>query len=96
MTKAASEGELAGLHVLVAQVLKERIANPELCTAADINAAIKFLKDNTITCSVDKDNHLGELEEQLAETKALSTGVGASDADLQAALDAIPFMGAPN
>lgn len=96
MSKAAGEGELASLHVLVAQVLKERLGKAELCSAADINAAIKFLKDNSITCSVEKENHLGELKDQLEETRQLSQGVGASDSDLQAALDAIPFMGAPN
>jgi hypothetical protein len=96
MSKAASEALLAALHIQVAEVLKSRLGNAELCTAADVNAAIKFLKDNNITCAPDKNNHLGELEEELQAAKDRGDELGANDADLQAALDAIPFMGAPN
>ena len=96
MSKAANEATLGALHVLVAEVLKKRLGDAELCTAADVNAAIKFLKDNNITCAPDADNHLGELEDALKDAKSRGEQVGATDADLQAALDSIPYMGAPN
>jgi hypothetical protein len=89
----ASENELGALHAQVATALKERIANPELCTAADLNAAIKFLKDNNVTMAPDKDNHLGELEKGLANAAANNAVTPASDADLAAALAAVEHMG---
>ena len=90
---AASEGELSSLHVLVAQVLKTRIGDAELCTAADINAAIKFLKDNNITATAEANEHLKELQDKLTD-KATEP---ADDAELQAALDNIVnFPGALN
>lgn len=89
----ASEKELGALHAQVATALKERIANAELCTAADLNAAIKFLKDNNITMAPDKDNHLGELEKELADAAANNAVTPASDADLAAALAAVEHMG---
>ena len=51
MTKdgRALEGELGSLHGIVAKALKDRILSGEASTA-DINAAIKFLKDNGIDC----------------------------------------------
>lgn len=92
----ASENELGALHALVAKVLKDRLGNDELCTAADVNAAIKFLKDNNVTMAPDKDNHLGELEGQLAEAAANNAVTPASDADLAAALAAVEHMGSPH
>lgn len=85
MTAPASEGALGELHVIVAQVLKERLKDSDLCTAADVNAAIKFLKDNNIQATREANKALGELEEQLHQ---VSTPV-ADDAELQAALDNI-------
>lgn len=85
MTKPASEGALGGLHELVATVLKDRIGNTELCTAADINAAIKFLKDNNITATREASRALGELEDTLNEASVPP----ADDAELQAALNNI-------
>lgn len=73
---SASEGELGGLHQVVAEVLKSRISNDDLCTAADLNAAIKFLKDNNITATREANKALGELEDELAKV---------SDADISAA-----------
>lgn len=63
---SATETQLGELHILVAQTMMARIANPELCTPADLSAAIRFLKDNAISCVVDKDNHMGALAEELA------------------------------
>lgn len=81
---AATEDTLGGLHLLVAQVLKERLGDSELCTAADINAAIKFLKDNNITAAPEANKHLEELNEQLGKAGSIDP---ADDAELQAALD---------
>lgn len=89
---AASEGALGSLHILVAQVLKERLGNAELCTAADVNAAIKFLKDNNITCAPDPDNHVGELQQELDKQAASNKTDPVDDADLRAALDAAGHM----
>ena len=44
----ASEGELGGLHGIVARYLAEKIASGE-ATASDVSNAIKLLKDNNIT-----------------------------------------------
>ncbi|ASZ72043.1 terminase small subunit [Xanthomonas phage NED111] len=85
MSNPASEGALGALHELVATVLKERLANGELCTAADINAAIKFLKDNNITATREANKALGELEDELGKHSLPQ----ADDTELQAALDNI-------
>ena len=63
---SATETQLGELHILVAQTMMARIANPELCTPADLSAAIRFLKDNAISCVVDKDNHMGQLALELS------------------------------
>lgn len=83
---AASEGVLGDLHVLVAQVLKERLGNAELCTAVDVNAAIKFLKDNNITATAEANEHLKELQQQLEGDSGIDK---ADDEELQRALDNI-------
>lgn len=85
MSNPASEGALGALHELVATVLKERLANGEMCTAADINAAIKFLKDNNITATREANKALGELEDELGKHSLPQ----ADDTELQAALDNI-------
>ena len=85
MTNPASEGALGELHVIVATVLKDRLRNDELCTAADINAAIKFLKDNNITATREANKALGELEDELGKHSLPQ----ADDTELQAALDNI-------
>lgn len=45
----ASEAEMGELHGLVARHLVEKLKSGDM-TAADLNAAIKFLKDNGIDC----------------------------------------------
>ncbi|WAX24165.1 terminase small subunit [Xanthomonas phage P4] len=85
MSNPASEGALGALHELVARALMERIQNGELCTAADINAAIKFLKDNNITATREANKALGELEDELGKHSPPQ----ADDIELQAALDNI-------
>lgn len=96
---SASENELGALHAIVAQTLKERIANAELCSAADVNAAITFLKNNNITCRLDKENPLGELAAELKAQSQAAKVAPKDDVDLQAALDQVGHyenMGALN
>ncbi len=79
---SASEDALGGLHVLVAQVLAAKLGTDD-CTAADINAAIKFLKDNNITATREANTHLQELENELGKQ-----GIApADDEELQRALE---------
>lgn len=46
----ASESALAKLHGVVAKLLTSRLQSGD-ASSADINAAIKFLKDNGIDCA---------------------------------------------
>lgn len=81
----ASENELGSLHGFVAAALSERIKDKELCTAADINAAIKFLKDNNITATPEANAHLDDLKETLDKQ-----GIApADDHELERALENI-------
>lgn len=89
---SATENELGTLHVLVAKVLKDRIGDKEVCTAADVNAAIKFLKDNNITCAPGADKHTDELKEELEKQAAANKTAPVDDTDLRAALDAIGHL----
>lgn len=85
MSNPASEGALGALHELVATVLKDRLGNAELCTAADVNAAIKFLKDNNITATREANKALGELQDELTKVSAEDISA-AEQAELDAAL----------
>ncbi len=60
----ATEKALGELHAVVAHTLMDRIKSGE-ATAADINAAIKFLKDNGITCAVDDSADLAVLAKEV-------------------------------
>jgi hypothetical protein len=63
-------------------------------SAAEIQAATKFLKDNNITCAPSKDNALGELEELMKAKREKRT---ASRLDLADAAEQTSFMqGLPN
>lgn len=93
MSNPASEGALGALHELVATVLKERLGNAELVSAADINAAIKFLKDNNITATREANKALGELEEELGRVSSADISA-AEQAELDAALaNVVSFPG---
>lgn len=65
MAKGTTE-QLGDLHGVIARELIRRIEANE-ASAADIGAAIKFLKDNEITADVNTNNHLKGLQEQLVE-----------------------------
>lgn len=93
MSNPATEGALGALHELVATVLKERLGNAELVSAADINAAIKFLKDNNITATREANRALGELEDELGRVSAEDISA-AEQAELDAALaNVVSFPG---
>jgi len=65
----ASEAALSTLHGVVAAELTRRIVQSE-ATAADIGAAIKFLKDNSITASIEDNAALSELKQKLDQRLA--------------------------
>lgn len=82
---AANEGVLGELHELIARNLAARIESGE-ATASDLAVAVKFLKDNNITCIPAGDNALGELEEKLKTRKSKRTAL--TQADVDAAMQA--------
>jgi transcriptional regulator with PAS, ATPase and Fis domain len=74
----STEQELSELHGAVAKVLRRQIeeeitvtdeeGNTQLLNTASpatLGVAIKFLKDNNITASIEDDENLGELDELL-------------------------------
>jgi len=65
----ATEAALAALHGAVANELTRRIKDNE-ATAADLGAAIKFLKDNHITASIEDNQALSDLKQKLGERLA--------------------------
>jgi len=65
----ATEAALSALHGVVAAELTRRIVESE-ATAADIGAAIKFLKDNSITASIEDNAALSELKQKLDQRLA--------------------------
>lgn len=77
---AANEDVLGVLHELTAKALMDKLKGIPIldedgqptgevlpCSAADIQAAAKFLKDNSITCAPSDDNHVGDLKKRLEE-----------------------------
>jgi len=95
----ATEAALSRLHGVVAEELTRRIQESE-ATAADLGAAIKFLKDNHITASIEDNQALSDLKqklnERLAKRPALtlvphpSTSQPSSD-DVEDVLDSIAY-----
>jgi len=69
----ATEAALSTLHGVVAAELTRRILESE-ATAADIGAAIKFLKDNHITASIEDNQGLSDLKRKLDEKIAKRNG----------------------
>ena len=65
-TKRATEDLLGSLHDAVAQDLLMRVQSGE-ATPAELQAAIKFLKDNGIEALVSGDNNLGKLMNALPD-----------------------------
>ena len=65
---AANEQTLGSLHTAIAQRLTSEINKEEL-DPRFLQAGIKFLSDNKITCVIHKSNALGELERSLNRRK---------------------------
>lgn len=68
MSKATVD-RLSDLHGAVADELKRRIVEDE-ATSADLSAAIKFLKDNNITASVEDNSQMQDLKAALEKRAA--------------------------
>ena len=64
MPPRASEDTLGELHELIARGLIEKLKSGE-ATSADYNAAIKFLKDNDISCIGSQNDGIQELVDSL-------------------------------
>ncbi len=80
---AATDKVLGDLHNAVARALIRAIegytdkeGNPVYPTAAEMGAAITFLKNNNITCVATDDNALGELQRKLQEKQHGRTNPG--------------------
>ena len=84
MKKAASSKELGGLHDAIATVLAAQISETQkeldadgnttdvefhTATPALLTVAIKFLKDNDITCTVEDSKGLSEMQDELAKRR---------------------------
>ena len=72
--QSATMGELQALHKMVAKSLKNRIEqdiDDNIPTdAATLGAAIKFLKDNSVTADPANSDDLNELRDKLKEQAA--------------------------
>jgi hypothetical protein len=62
---AASDKDLGELHGLVARSLKARLESGEF-TAAELGAAISFLKNNSVTADATNNAELRNLSDQLS------------------------------
>ena len=78
----ASESALAELHGVVAKLLTSRLQSGDASTA-DINAAIKFLKDNGIDCAGSSDLR-GRLERRGEPPQLTPTSTPYFEPDLRA------------
>jgi hypothetical protein len=67
VSKTASAEALGELHALVAQTFASLVADPDLCNAAILGAATKFLKDNSITAVVEDNTALSEMQKKIQE-----------------------------
>lgn len=70
MSKTASTESLAELHALVAETFKTLVQDADLCNAAILGAATKFLKDNNITAVVEDNTALSEMQKKIQEMQA--------------------------
>lgn len=73
---AASEELLGRLHDAVAADLLQRVQSGG-ATPAELNAAIKFLKDNGIEALATEDSTLGKLVDEMPKFEVLSGGLHA-------------------
>ena len=69
MTKATEES-LSTLHRKVAQVLTDNLEWEEGPRTSVLSIAVKFLKDNEITCSIKDNQDMNALSDALKEKRA--------------------------
>ena len=69
MTKA-TEDDLSKLHRKVAQVLTDNLESEEGPRTSVLSIAVKFLKDNEITCSIKDNQDMNALSDALKEKRA--------------------------
>lgn len=101
---AANETKLGQLHDLVADALIQKVKGSVILdeegvevgkmepTAADLQAAAKFLKDNQITCAPSDDNKMGELAAAVAEKNQRRANRRATRQDLDGAIQDASFL----
>jgi hypothetical protein len=66
---AAKESRLALLHEKLTEAFLQMLEDPgeEGLKAAELTAIAKFLKDNNITCEIDKNPRLKELKDRVTD-----------------------------
>lgn len=69
----ATEEALGNLHIVVAEHLTDRIESGE-ATAAEVAAAISFLKNNNITCAPGEDSALNDLSKMMEARRSKRAG----------------------
>lgn len=69
MTKA-TETDLGNLHGKLAQVLSDNLETEDGPNPSIISIAVKFLKDNEITCSIKDNQDMDSLNESLKAKRA--------------------------
>lgn len=73
-TTKASEDSLGKLHGIVAEYLSLKLMTGK-ATAAEVGAAITFLKNNSITASASKNEALERLSKTMAERRTRKGGL---------------------
>lgn len=102
---AANETKLGALHDQLATVMAKALEGETSSyeddegatqtvtippSAAIMQVAAKFLKDNNITCTPSSDNAMGELEEKMRQQRERRARV--TPTDLRAATDQTDFL----
>ena len=70
MINKASEDTLGALHSRVASVLTDNLETEDGPSPSMISIAVKFLKDNEITCSIKDNQDMSILSDALKEKRA--------------------------
>ena len=69
MTKA-TEQDLGDLHGKLTRVLSDNLENEDGPSPSILSIAVKFLKDNEITCSIKDNQDMDSLNESLKAKRA--------------------------
>lgn len=81
-TLKANEDLLNGLHQMVAQDLIKKISSGE-ATVQELNAAIKFLKDNDVTADIQFNKPMQQLEQDVVAVGELPFVEDEDEEDVQ-------------